>query len=341
MRPLKAVKAGTTGVWILGMLLWATSSSSSTSTLTDQARTPSKTTQKHDAGDYVGSEACQTCHEAEFKNFSHTKHAHLGNLAGWRGKVTGCEQCHGPGRAHVESDGDPTKIISFKNKPAKEISETCLICHAGREEHNNFRRGEHWRNDVGCTDCHSSHSPDPGPTRPASLTLVDENRRNPNSITVSAMLKESDPQLCLKCHTEMKAQFHLPFRHKVLEGTMKCSDCHNPHGGFELKQTRLSTGADAPCLKCHVNKQGPFVFEHAPIKVEGCTVCHTPHGSSSPRLLVRSQVRQVCLECHSNAHEIGAPDTPSFHNQATVRFQNCTTCHAKIHGSQVDRFFFR
>jgi hypothetical protein len=26
---------------------------------------------------------------------------------------------------------------------------------------------------------------------------------------------------------------------------IKCSDCHNPHGGFELKQARLATGADA------------------------------------------------------------------------------------------------
>jgi hypothetical protein len=28
----------------------------------------------------------------------------------------------------------------------------------------------------------------------------------------------------------------LPFHHKVLEGAMKCSDCHNPHGGFELNK---------------------------------------------------------------------------------------------------------
>ena len=61
---------------------------------------------------------------------------------------------YGPGKAHV-AEGDPAKIISFKNKSSKQISETCLVCHAGREEHNNFRRGEHWRNDIGCTECHS------------------------------------------------------------------------------------------------------------------------------------------------------------------------------------------
>src|SRR5215216_5498074 len=115
-------------------------------------------TAQHKPEDYVGSNACKDCHEDQFKNFSHTSHAQLTKLASWKAKVTGCEACHGPGKAHAE-EGDPKKIISFKNKSSKETSETCLGCHAGREEHNNFRRGEHWRNEIGCTDCHSTHSP--------------------------------------------------------------------------------------------------------------------------------------------------------------------------------------
>ena len=289
---------------------------------------------------YVGSNVCKECHEDQFKNFSPTRHASLERLDSWKGKVTGCEQCHGPGKAHAE-DGDPTKIIGFKNKSSKAISETCLSCHAGKDEHNNFRRGEHWRNDVGCTDCHSSHSPEPTTSNPGSNTFVSEAARRNIDTLVANMLRKSEPQLCLSCHTEMKAQFNMPFRHRVLEGTMKCTDCHNAHGGFELKQTRLSVGADSGCLKCHVDKQGPFVFEHAPLKIDGCAICHSPHGSANPKLLVRSQIRQLCLECHSNVGEIGAPNTPSFHNQATIRFQNCTTCHVKIHGSQVDPTFFQ
>ena len=294
----------------------------------------------YEADEYVGSDACKDCHEDQFKAFSHTPHAQLATNNSWKGKVTGCESCHGPGKAHIE-EGDPKKIISFKAKSSKEISETCLTCHAGKEDHNNFRRGEHWRNDVGCTDCHTSHAPVARGGNPGSNTFVSEAARRNQDLLSANMLRGSEPQLCIGCHSETKAQFSRPFHHKVLEGLIKCSDCHNPHGGFELKQTRLATGADAGCLKCHADKQGPFVFEHAPLKVEGCSACHTPHGSANAKLLSRSRVRQLCLECHSNAHEIGAPDTPNFHNQATLRYQNCTTCHVKIHGSHVDRFFFR
>ena len=74
---------------------------------------------------YVGSEACKDCHEDQFKAFSHTSHSELTKISGWKNKVTGCEACHGPGKAHIE-EGDPTKIISFKGKTSKETSEICL-----------------------------------------------------------------------------------------------------------------------------------------------------------------------------------------------------------------------
>jgi predicted CXXCH cytochrome family protein len=252
--------------------------------------------------------------------------------------------CHGPGKLHVEGGGDKSKIKTFSSLSPKQISDTCLQYHAGKEEHNNYRRGEHYRNDVACTSCHAPHGEvlfAAAGTQPSSAKYLAHKVSDADSTTPFKMLRLNEPQLCLQCHGEMKAQFSQQFHHRVPEGSMKCSDCHNPHGGLESKQTRVATGADAVCVKCHADKQAPFVFEHAPAKVEGCTICHTPHGSNNPNLLKRNQVRQLCLECHSNTGAIGIPNTPNFHNQTTTRFQNCTTCHVKIHGSNLNEFFFR
>jgi predicted CXXCH cytochrome family protein len=298
-----------------------------------------------DAGndDYVGTETCKACHEDQFNSFSKTKHSKLSHIDSWKDKVQGCEQCHGPGRKHVEDPTVKGSIISFKDKDSKAISETCLACHAGKESHNNFRRGEHWQNNVGCTDCHSVH---PG-SRPAltagSATLVAGAAEERPGEADDKMLKQSEPQLCMSCHNETKSQFQKPNHHKVLEGVMKCSDCHNAHGGFENKQTKLAVGADQACIKCHSNKQGPFVYEHAPMKLEGCTTCHISHGSSNPKMLKRASVRQLCLECHTGIiDELSeTASVPSFHNQAQVRYQQCTVCHSAIHGSNSSNVFFR
>ena len=290
---------------------------------------------------YVGNETCVACHEPQGKGFGGTKHSKLHQIESWKNKVVGCESCHGPGKAHVEGNGDKLKIVSFKRMDAKAVADTCLSCHAGKEGHNNFRRGEHWRNDVSCNTCHSSHGPEPPNYKIGSTTFVsDISAQNPGQAT-ARMLKANEPQLCIACHNETKSQFTKPFHHKVLEGTMNCSDCHNPHGGFEQKQTKLAVGADAACIKCHANKQGPFVFEHAPLKVEGCTACHTPHGSSNPKMLKRAQIRQMCFECHTGISDELSPGVPSRHNQAQMREQNCTVCHSAIHGSNSNRLFFR
>jgi predicted CXXCH cytochrome family protein len=315
--------------------LWFTSGTASQSVKTGMLKSADSS-----ASDYVGTEVCKDCHEDQFKAFSHTSHSKLADIGRWKDKVTGCESCHGPGKKHVE-EGDPTKIISFKNKSAKETAETCLTCHAGKEEHNNFRRGEHWRNDIGCVDCHSSHATINGRNLASSNVFVTTANAEKPGLANVKLLKMNEPQLCLGCHGEVKPQFTATFHHKVLEGAMKCSDCHNPHGGFELKQTRLATGSDAACLKCHADKQGPFTYEHAPVKTEGCVACHTPHGSSNPRLLRYSAVNQLCLTCHSIDHGVGAAEPAGPAHNQNAQYSNCTACHVKIHGSRTSPVFFR
>ena len=263
---------------------------------------------------YVGSDTCQTCHEDLYKQgFEHTAHFKT-TLNGGHG----CESCHGPGSAHAEGGGETAKIFGFKGKSPKEISERCLQCHEYGEEHANFRRSQHNINEVGCTGCHSPHT-----AREQKFLLI-----------------AKQPQLCFECHTESKQDFSRPFRHRVEQGLVQCTDCHNQHGGFLVKQVRATANQDQVCFKCHADKAGPFAFEHEPVKTEGCVACHQPHGSTNPRLLRRTQVTLLCLECHTFTQDSSAPAIPSFPNQSQ-KYQACTLCHLAVHGSNTDRFFFK
>jgi DmsE family decaheme c-type cytochrome len=271
-----------------------------------------------DPSQYVGSQECKTCHEAEFKSYDHGAHWKIDKDP--KGDVTkqGCEGCHGPGKAHAEEGGKLETLFRFTGRTAESTSKQCLTCHEFTESHSNFLRSEHVKNGVGCVDCHSEHKPK----------------------IEHALLKEKQPQLCFGCHQEARADFSKPFHHRVNEGLIACSNCHNPHGGFLTRQLNATAAQDQVCFTCHSEKAGPFVFEHPPSKVEGCVMCHTPHGSTNPRLLKRSNVNTLCLECHTFTVDSAAPAIPTFHNQAQ-KYQACTMCHTQIHGSNTSPVFFR
>ncbi len=266
---------------------------------------------------YVGSDTCKGCHEEIYnKHFAGTAHYSLLKQNGKHG----CEDCHGPGSAHVEGGGDKSKIIRFTALSATESSKLCLNCHASSSEHANFLRSRHATNDIGCTSCHSPH----------------------NAKVQRGLLKETQPLLCYGCHSEVRAEFDRPFRHRVNENLIQCMDCHNVHGTSQQRQLRSVAGMNQVCMKCHTDTRGPFVYEHLPIKTEGCVSCHMPHGSPNPRLLRVSQVNTLCLQCHT----LSVGDTPSqppagpVHNQA-AKYQACTMCHAYIHGSNFSEVFFK
>jgi DmsE family decaheme c-type cytochrome len=270
--------------------------------------------QKTNAGEYVGAETCTTCHAEEAKKFDSNPHAKLALQHG--GKGVTCESCHGPGKAHVESGGDATKIFQFTKATAKQADDKCLGCHQG--QHANFERSAHGEAKVSCTSCHAVHA----------------------SKSPDHLLRVSEPALCFQCHTDVKPQFAMPFHHKVNEGLMSCSDCHNPHGTFQEKMLKSAVDQNAICVKCHAETGGPFVYEHPPLKTEGCTSCHFPHGSPNPRLLTRNNVNSLCMQCHTASELFTAPGTPSFHNQAN-QYQACTVCHTQVHGSNASSVFFK
>lgn len=266
----------------------------------------------------INNEDCALCHEDLVKAFNRNPHALLEKSPRFNLKNS-CESCHGPGEAHASNAGDVTKIISFKGTAKKQYSQMCLACHSKDQEVAGFKGSRHARSDLACSDCHRIHTGTP----------------------LTRLLREPVNPLCMSCHVQTRAEFSKPFHHRLREGSMRCTDCHQPHGGLDLHQMRMTTFGQEACLHCHSEKEGPFVFEHASLRIRNCQACHEPHGSNNTKMLVRSTVRTLCLECHSQSQNVLTAQPPAFHDVRSPRYQNCTTCHARIHGSNASPIFLR
>ena len=279
--------------------------------------TPSQ--QAVDESQYVGSEACQTCHEASFQSWKKTA---MGRAFLEHPKTPqegrGCEACHGPGRAHVEGQGDLAAIVRFgenSNQPVEAQNAQCLQCH--EKGARLFWEGStHESRGVGCVTCHQVMKPN-----------IPSLRFNEPLTGNRQFVKQTRMEVCFQCHKLRRAQIqrssHMPFR----EGKVTCTNCHNPHGTPNPKLLIEST-VNENCYKCHAERRGPFLWEHPPV-MENCMNCHEAHGSARPQLLKVSMPR-LCQQCHIEARH---PTTPQL---ATARFafnRGCTNCHSQIHGS--------
>jgi len=306
--------------------------------------------------DYAGEATCEICHLAEASQFKKSPHADIAPKDAKMG--VGCEGCHGPGNAHAQAEetaaGSKEKqaagaklIYSFNGNP-KENAEQCLRCHQSGKGQDSFAHSIHLAAGVTCIDCHSPHPVDlahagKSQLQPAQAQFFSVPRLDKETLwRTDGILKAPQPELCFGCHRTVQAQFALPEHHRVPEGFMKCTDCHTPHG--TMNHFQLAKAGWETCVKCHVEKRGPFVYEHAVVRVEGCTACHTPHGSVNDFLLKRREQRLLCLQCHTALHA-----TSGFHGQANVPhgrggYQGsgpCTRCHVAVHGSNFDEYLLR
>jgi DmsE family decaheme c-type cytochrome len=138
----------------------------------------------------------------------------------------------------------------------------------------------------------------------------------------------------------------MPSHHPIAEGKISCLDCHNAHGG-SVSFTLDDSGREL-CFSCHAEKEGPFLFEHAPVN-EDCMLCHAPHGTVADNLLKQTEPT-LCLNCHAmhfhgsiegidgpftppQAPERAGISTPDGFKQAMLT--KCTQCHTEIHGSDM------
>ena len=255
----------------------------------------------------VGSSVCLGCHAVQAAEFSKTLMGRINRTT--RKGMFECENCHGPGSLHAGAGGGRGVggIISFRpddqSRDIRDNNKICLNCHE-RGDRTYWSGSTHETRGLACTNCH---------------TVM-------RAVTPKFQLtKQTEMEVCFQCHKDRRAQLfrtsHMPLR----EGKMTCTNCHNPHGTANNAMIR-ETSINENCYKCHAEKRGPFLFEHAPVR-ENCTACHEPHGSVNEYLLNVSRTR-LCAECHGFGH--GLTSGPFAVQQFS---RQCQNCHTEVHGT--------
>ena len=270
--------------------------------------------------EYVGTDNCVAkCHRHDkiADDFRHSVHGEqIKPESGL--PLVNCESCHGPGSLAIESlEDDPeqndaekkkcdtTKLLDILNLPPQAQSLLCLKCHtaASTPALAHWNASQHAMNDVSCFNCHTLHL---GPQQKVSHEAMSE--------------------LCYGCHPEVKAENSLFSHHPFREKKMACVDCHDVHGSIQEKLLRGMTPKDT-CTRCHMDKQGPFAFEHGDV-TENCSNCHTPHGSVNNSLL-SSAMPFLCLQCH------GGHTLSNTAGSKQLFVNRCTDCHSQVHGTDI------
>lgn len=271
--------------------------------------------------DYVGTDNCVAkCHKHDKITDDFKRSVHGEQIRPETGlPLVNCESCHGPGCmaiAHVEENKrlygeagnkcDTTMLLDLKSLPPQAQSLICLRCHSAASTPTlaYWHSSAHALHDLSCFTCHKLHE---GPQQKVS--------------------HEKMAELCYGCHPDVASQFNLFTHHPVREHKMGCFDCHDPHGSPQPKLLKGVTQRDI-CTRCHMEKSGPFVYEHGDV-TESCSTCHAPHGSIHRHLLTAA-MPFLCIQCHNPTHrsEMNPQQMPLYANR-------CTDCHSTIHGTDT------
>jgi len=224
-------------------------------------------------------------------------------------------------------------------------SSECEQCHD--EISKSFKTADHARllalgkngKDYGCESCHgpaSLHSDSGGEVKPPySFT---SGRPQPAGLgaRLPATSARAIENVCYTCHLDVRGQFNLPSHHPVPEGQLTCIQCHPPHKGMaHVGGSTQLLAQEENCLQCHESQRGPFVFEHDAVR-EGCTTCHSPHGSVNTKLLTERN-STLCLKCHFQQVKGGNILIGGIDHTAKLSQGSCWSagCHEAVHGSRV------
>jgi predicted CXXCH cytochrome family protein len=192
---------------------------------------------------------------------------------GWAEGAVGCEVCHGPGRAHVESV-DRTGLERYRELRRTGQKDPTIWSGRGTQEEEILQ----------CDQCHDFFTETtvswvPGPhgfDRPARKRPITPDERG----EVQFYADGSHKSPC-----SMGQVFRAT---KMYAAGVRCSDCHDPHGTSDWADLKRSVLDNSLCVGCHDHEQQ---FPDAESQAR-----HSRHAPGSPG--------NRCVECHMPRHMI-------------------------------------
>jgi predicted CXXCH cytochrome family protein len=213
---------------------------------------------------------CYTCH-SDMQETMKKKDVHPAVLSG-------CTSCHNPhGSEH-------------KRMLSDDVPQLCFQCHPQIQETVEKAKSSHppVKSEKSCITCHSPHASD-----------------------ASKLLPLEGKALCLSCHKTLIKKDQTVLHGPIRDG--KCTPCHNPHGSPYFKLLVKEFPEDLYpsyneneyelCFSCHNRdllrypdtsfatnfRDGErnlhYLHVNRKEKSRSCILCHTPHASSSPKLI--------------------------------------------------------
>jgi predicted CXXCH cytochrome family protein len=283
---------------------------------------------KRPESEYVGSQACFSCHASKhspWKSSSHAKPSesipgwsntcagcHTTNpsadTTSWSEADIGCEACHGPGREHAAT-GDKSKIVSSRSE------DICGQCHIGTGWVAGFRPGMKLAGLPGLKLVAIDSAAGPPESGPRHRQIYNMWLSSGHSETLKLLAdnKQVSPQ-CYSCHSAEGFQSKLAGKtvdlaHKESFHAITCSSCHDSHNSSNPHQ--LVADPEKVCTSCH--------SQRAVLEGKGAKGIDEIRG-------VHSAVD--CFSCHmtggNHLMKVLRPDDPGLPEK---RLDTCTTCH--------------